>query len=197
MASSASDQTTRFLRSRSSAITSSTKPERGKKRGVISRSGSGTMGGTFAHCVAIHKSVFSRFSSAASCASTAFISSSDRTTSKEPMERLRLDAALEERPPLGAGAEPASAELAAAALAEALAAESSTAPAAASLDCLRCCRISRSRSRLASTTSLALYSGSSTGRMPSLSALNVSSCEAANLVKRSRCDRSAVLALSA
>mmetsp|Transcript_16634 Transcript_16634/g.38044 ORF Transcript_16634/g.38044 Transcript_16634/m.38044 type:complete len:229 (+) Transcript_16634:276-962(+) len=84
----------RRLRSRSSAITSSMMPERGFHTGMSERSGSSSMLGTLAHCEAIHTSFFSRLVSAASCASTAFISSSERTTSKEPMERLRalLDA---------------------------------------------------------------------------------------------------------
>ena len=73
-------------RSRSSALMSSTLSDVLRKRGVSERYGSSTMGVGLMHALAIHSVDFSRFSAAASCASTAFISSSERTTSKEPNE---------------------------------------------------------------------------------------------------------------
>ena len=89
MVSSRSLHTFLRFRSRSAAMTSSMKQLRERKGGRSERIGSGSLGGTIAHWLAIQRSDFARFSSAASCASTAFISSSERTTSKEPIERER------------------------------------------------------------------------------------------------------------
>ncbi len=113
-------------------------PLRGFQRGMAERIGSSSIGGSSAPS----SSRLARFSCSSSCASTAFISSSDRTTSKEPIERERLvelipmpgTLPLPRRPP----------------------------PPASSLACFSICaclrarRVSRSRSRRASEPSHAL-----------------------------------------